>query len=613
MLPRAHHDGSPLYVSNQAPQLGESVRVRLRTHASHQPESVTLRTLRDGEPFIVSAVVDERAGDDIWWSAEITARNIITNYRWLLAGGAYAYSWLNARGLVDYDIPDADDFTLIALPAAPAWSAQAVVYQVFPDRFARRSDDDQEAALSSKYGRPLPPWAVPRAWSMHPEGRSANTGVELFGGDLDGVREHLEYIRSLGANTVYLTPVFPAGSTHRYDARTFEAIDPLLGGEAALTRLIEAAHAQGMRVLGDITLNHCGASHEWFVRAQDASAPERAYFSFDPGLESGYECWLGVRSLPKFDLRSEALRAALVTAPDSVIRRWVRGGTGFDGWRVDVANMAGRMGAVDVTHDLAREVRAALDEEGPDLLLVAEHGHDASGDLMGDGWHGTMNYAGFTRQVWCWLRSAEFSETFMGLPVEIPVISGHQLVSSIRAFHGRIPWRSLLASWNILGSHDTARIRTVVGTAERQIAAAALMIGLPGVPMVFAGDEIGATGWWGEDSRTAFPWVDPDSWEAPMLDAYARLLGLRAQSVALGSGGLRWVHASTDAIAFLREHPQERLLVVVARSQSEPIRLPLNEINADGLTHLFGFSEHAESGHAVIEIPSAGAGIWRLP
>ena len=104
--------------------------------------------------------------------------------------------------------------------------------------------------------------------------------------------------------------------------------------------------------------------------------------------------------------------------------------------------------------------------EGDDLLLVAEHGHDASGDLLGDGWHGTMNYAGFTRQVWCWLRSSDFHETFLGLPVEVPVITGQQAVASLRAFHARIPWRSLLASWNILGSHDTARIRTVVGNAR---------------------------------------------------------------------------------------------------------------------------------------------------
>jgi alpha-glucosidase len=250
--------------------------------------------------------------------------------------------------------------------------------------------------------------------------------------------------------------------------------------------------------------------------------------------------------------------------------------------------------------------------ERPDSLLVAEHGHDASGDLLGDGWHGTMNYAGFTRQVWCWLRGPDFHETFLGLPVEVPVVTGQQAVASLRAFHARIPWRSLITSWNILGSHDTARIRTVVGSHERQVAALAMAIGLPGVPMVFAGDEIGATGSWGEDARTPFPWHDEESWDVGTLAAYRSLLGIRRSSRALATGGLRWLHADTDALAFVREHPDESVLVVVARSQSGPIRIPLSELNAAGIQHLFGFAAEVVADQVVIDVPSAGAGVWRV-
>ena len=142
--------------------------------------------------------------------------------------------------------------------------------------------------------------------------------------------------------------------------------------------------------------------------AQDPAAPERDYFRFDPDLQYGYECWFNVPTLPKFDHTSAGLRDRLVLDEASPVRRWLR--EGLDGWRVDVANMAGRMGSVDVTHEFARDVRAAMAAEGGDTLLLAEHGHDASADLLGDGWHGTMNYAGFTRQVWCWLRSPDFHE-----------------------------------------------------------------------------------------------------------------------------------------------------------------------------------------------------------
>ncbi len=250
--------------------------------------------------------------------------------------------------------------------------------------------------------------------------------------------------------------------------------------------------------------------------------------------------------------------------------------------------------------------------ERDDVLLVAEHGHDASGDLLGDGWHGTMNYAGFTRQVWCWLRSPDFHETFLGLPVEVPVITGQQAVASLRAFHARIPWRSLISSWNILGSHDTARIRTVVGSRERQVAALALAVGLPGVPMVFAGDEIGATGLWGEDSRTPFPWNDQDSWDHGTLADYRALLGIRRQSPALAEGGLRWLHVGTDTLAFVREHPAETVLVVVARNQAEPIRIPLSVLDARTVHHLFGFHAEVVADQVVIDVPSAGAGVWRV-
>jgi alpha-glucosidase len=608
---RVHHDGSPLYVSTLSPRLGETLTLRLRTHRDAQPESVILRTVSDGEPRVVTAEAKEGVDGDVWWVARLVVRNIETHYRWLLVGGAVDFAWLTAGGLVEHDVPDATDFVVSATQPPPDWTYSSIVYQVFPDRFAR-SDAADVGLAQPPDGVELPAWAVPRAWSDAPDGRSRDTAREYFGGTLDGVALHLDHVADLGADVVYLTPVFPAESTHRYDASTFETVDPLLGGSAALARLVEAAHGRGMRVLGDITLNHCGRRHEWFARAQDPEAPEREYFRFDPELQHGYECWFGVPTLPKFDHTSARLREALVMGSEAPVRSWLRGPTGLDGWRVDVANMAGRMGSIDVTHEFARDVRAAMALERDDALLVAEHGHDASGDLLGDGWHGTMNYAGFTRQAWCWLRGPDFHEPFMGLPVEVPVITGQQAVASWRAFHARIPWRSLLASWNILSSHDTARIRTVVGTHDRQVAALALAVGLPGVPMVFAGDEIGATGRWGEDSRTPFPWHEPAAWDLATLAAYRELVGLRRSSVALAVGGLRWLHVGTDAIAFVREHQEETILIAVSRNQSEPIRIPLSDLNAVAVSRLFGFDAGVVAGQVVIDVPSAGAGVWRV-
>ena len=613
MLAHVHHDGSPLYVSTAQPKLGDTVQVRLRTRADRQPGVVVVRVIHDGEPTFVSAVAGPPVANDIWWSADLEVRNPLTHYRWLLAEGDAGYQWLTARGVVDHDVPDADDFVLSAFPDAPAWGRAAVVYQVYPDRFARGSSVEQtDAMVRGARGAEIPEWALPREWTRHPDGRAPVAGTEYFGGDLDGVREHLDHIRQLGANVVYLTPVFPAKSTHRYDATTFDAIDPLLGGDAALADLNREAHRRGMRTLGDITLNHSGVTHEWFTRAAAGEDPERGFYRFDAGQKHGYHCWMGVRTLPKFDLANAELRDALISSPDAPIRRWLGGDAGFDGWRVDVANMAGRLGDVDVTHDVARDVRAAMAKEKPDALLVAEHGHDAGPDLLGDGWHGTMNYAGFTRPVWCWLRSAEFTGTFMGLPIQVPAFTGRQFVETVRAFHGSMPWRSVLASWNILSSHDSPRIRTVVGSRERQIAALGLSIGLPGVPMVFAGDELGETGDWGEDSRTPFPWQDAPQWDTELLGAYRTLLSLRADSVALAEGGLRWIRVGDDVLVFAREHPQESVLVAVARDRVDDVRIDATQLGVTELRHRFGFAAQMENGFIRLQIPHAGAGVWLM-
>ena len=186
--------------------------------------------------------------------AEIPQVNPVMNYRFLLSRNNSARWWFNGVGIVEHDPADADDFVIRIGHPAPDWARSAVVYEIFPDRFATTN-------INSK----TPSWAHKRRWTDAPSG--PGWGSELFGGDLYGVAAHLDHVEQLGANVVYLTPIFPAGSTHRYDAHTFDMVDPLLGGNAALECLTTEAHARSMRVLGDLTLNHCGRQHEWFQRA----------------------------------------------------------------------------------------------------------------------------------------------------------------------------------------------------------------------------------------------------------------------------------------------------------------------------------------------------------
>ena len=568
MLP--HHDGSELYVLERPEEPGSEARVRMRLPRSANVERVLLRYVRDGEPFVVRAELDEEDERESWFRASLPVVAEHTHYRWLLDYAERGYAWLNGLGVVGANIGDEHDFVLSLDPGGPEWHLSSVVYEIFPDRFSR----------GGVAGRgDLPDWAVPRPWNALPTGRGEEPGREWFGGDLPGIEQRLDHIARLGADVLYLTPFFPAGSTHRYDATSFDAVDPLLGGDAALDSLLAAVHERGMRLVGDLTLNHCGSGHDWFRDAQAyPSAPERRFFYWDDVAYAplGYATWLGIHTLPTLNWADDELRRRML----EVTRRWLR--RGLDGWRIDVANMIARHGNYDANTEVARLVRSAVAEVADDALLVAEHGHDFRPDLQGGGWHGTMNYAGFLRPVWSWLRRDELPSTvrrgFFALPVGPPVLDGASVVGAMLELRSGLPWPSVLHSWALLDSHDVARFRTVAGSRERQLVGIGLQMTTPGVPMIFAGDEIGLEGEWGEDARRTMPWDRIETWDGPLLEEYRALVALRRSSEALVRGGIRYLSVSDDAIAYLRESRSERLLCLAARASHAPITAPFAQL-----------------------------------
>jgi alpha-glucosidase len=590
LLDLPHHDGSPLYVSDEAPALGDTVTVRVRTSADDAVDAIWLRTTYDAEP-VFHPTTSTSAGGVVWWEARLPVHNPVTHYRFLLVRGE-RQAWLTGAGIVGHDVPDGADFRLAAFPAAPDWGRDAVVYQVFPDRFARSAAADE---------REVPDWALEADWDDEVvfEGDDPRTPMQLFGGDLDGLTEHLDHVAEVGADVVYTTPVFPGESNHRYNATTFTSVDPLLGGDEAYARLSTAVHARGWRILGDLTTNHTGDTHEWFLSAVDGGVddPHRSFYYFEE--DGTYACWMGHGTLPKINHADLDVRHAMVEGPHSVVGRWLRPPYDVDGWRIDVANMTGRLADIDVAHEVARAVRATAAELREDPWVIGEHNHDATGDVDGDGWHGTMNYSGFSWPVWSWLRDPASPARPFGRPVAVPRRDGAAVVETLRAWQGTLGWRATSSSWNILGSHDSARIRTVVGgDAALHRVAAGLQFSLPGVPMLFAGDEIGLEGVNGEDSRRTMPWHRPGEWDRTTLTAYADLARVRRAHVALRRGGLRWAHVEDDTLAFVREHPDGSVLVVARRAAGPGFALPVEPGR-----HLFG----SEPGGADLTVGPHGA------
>ena len=577
LLDEPHHDGSDVYVLERPTELGGEAVVRV--HVPRDVETVALRWVEDGEGRGVAA---KRDGEGLW-SARFPVPNPHVRYRWLLSGGDVGYAWLNGLGVIPHDVPDADDFMISLDPGGPAWHLESVVYEIFPDRFA----------TTGAAGEP-PAWAIRRGWDELPTGRGPETPYEWFGGDLGGVEAHLDHIESLGANVIYLTPIFPAGSTHRYDSTTFDRVDPLLGGDEALESLSRAAHARGMRVISDLTTNHTGDKHEWFVGG------ERELYLFD---ESGdYESWWGIKSLPKLNWLSPELRKRM----QATARQWLQPPYSLDGWRVDVANMSGRTGDTDVNAEVAPMLRDVLNE---DSLLVAENFHDFRSDFRG--WHGVMNYAGFSRPVWTWLRG-EVEIPYFGLPVAMPRLGGSASVATMRAFRAGVPWQFVLHSWSILDSHDSPRFRTIAGSRDRQLVGIGLQMTMPGVPMVFAGDELGLEGAWGEDARRTMPWNRQDAWDTALLGEYRRLIALRRSSPALARGGIRFAFVDDEVIVYLRETGGERLLCLASRDEHVPVRLPLSGLGARELECLYGSDAELESDEAVLPAAGPSFHVWRL-
>jgi alpha-glucosidase len=576
LLDEPHHDGSEQYVLARPQRVGDEAVVRLR--APQAIDRVVLRYVGNGEARGVTA---ERDGNG-WWLARFPVETPNVFYRWLLSGGEAGYVWKNGAGLFDYDVPDADDFVMSTDAGGPAWHAEAVVYEIFPDRFA-----------SSGLDVALPGWAVRRSWDDLPTGDGPDTPFEWFGGDLRGIEAHLDHIEQLGANVIYLTPLFPAGSSHRYDSTTFDRIDPLLGGDEALESLTRAAHARGIRVVSDLTTNHTGDKHEWFVGG------ERDLYLFDE--HGDYESWWGIKSLPKLNWLSADLRARV----QAVARKWLEEPYALDGWRVDVANMTGRSGTTDVNRDVAPTLRAVLKD---DALLVAEHFHDFRPDFRG--WHGAMDYSGFSKPVWAWLRHDGVQ--IPGLPAPMPRFRGDQVVATMRAFAAGVPWEFTLHSWALLDSHDTARFRSVTGSRELQLVGIGLQMTMPGVPMVFAGDELGLEGDWGEDARRTMPWDRTDTWDHELLAEYRSLISLRRSLPALARGGLRYAYVDDDAIAYLRETRDERLLCLASRADHSAVRLALSALECAELEPLYGAEAEIDAGDAVLPATGPSFHVWRL-
>lgn len=413
--------------------------------------------------------------------------------------------------------------------AAPEWVKDAVFYQIFPDRFCK--SDRYEAQ-----GKFVP-------WETRP------TRENMFGGNLAGITNKLNYIAKLGINAIYLCPIFKSNSNHRYHTVDYFEIDPVLGTLKDFDKLVAKAHALGIRVILDGVFNHCSRGFFQFNSLMELgeNSPYVDWFhvkGWPLHAYSGkpnYECWWGYPALPKFNTSNPEVRQLLFSVGEFWMKR------GIDGWRLDVPN--------EIDDDsFWQEFRTRIKKINRDAYIVGEIWDEPSRWLQGDQFDGVMNYM---------FRKAALSYLFDEQPIGIG-----DFYEKLKA---AFPAGRFGIQMNLLSSHDTIRLASLPrSNLQRVKLALTLLFFLPGAPSVYYGEEIGMEGGKDPDNRRTFPWDRLAECKKSPIYAYIKyLIDLRSKEPALRRGNLE-ISFKNGVINLSRALPEGGLKLSICENPQNP-------------------------------------------
>lgn len=588
---------------------GESIRMEITVPRRLGITAAVLRLHRDG-----GADTDVAAGfqgDDPVTGLETYAIVLDTGALCgAAASGLFYYRWVFVRGgdTLFSDTPNNVDMTLVPSGgcdfrllvhepsfAPPAWFGEGVMYHVFVDRFYR--GDGPVDLQKDRGSRPAvlnPDWdnGVPE-YPPYPGAELPNHTV--FGGNLWGVAEKLDHLESLGVKVIYLSPIFKAYSNHKYDTGDYMTVDPGFGGEPALAHLLTAAHARGMRVILDGVFNHTGDDSRYFNRYdtydtvgawQSEDSPFADWYTFKE-FPDRYESWWGIPILPRLNHASTSCRRYF-TGADGVCARYVR--EGIDGWRLDVAD--------ELPDRFLDEMRvsvkaASADRPNGEAVLIGEVWENAADKMA----YGTRRRYFQGKQL----------DSVMNYPVRSGLLAfvrdgdAETLYHTLTELYGSYPRAVSDALMNLLGTHDTERILTVLGAdpadfekpndwmAHARLSpagrvkalgrlrmAATLQYTVFGIPSLYYGDEVGMEGYHDPFCRAPFPWREMDKTERAELLAYYRALGELRRSPVFHGGDFRILTHGEDYIAYERADAAtgERMVIAANRHPTD-VRIPL--------------------------------------
>ena len=561
---------------------GQTIHLRIRT----KKDDMTAVYALAGDKYIWDKTMEyipmyKLASDELfdYWECEAVPPYRRLKYGFLLESGREK-RWMTEYGFLTE--PPANPDRLFEYPfinpsnvfETPEWVKDAVFYQIFPERFANGDpSNDPEGAL---------PW-----------GSAEPTPTNFFGGDLQGVIDHLDHLSELGINAIYFTPLFKATTNHKYDTEDYMMIDPQFGDKDTLKKLVDLCHERGIRVLLDAVFNHSGRTFAPFVDVQKN------------GDKSKYRDWFYVRSfpfevvdgiptydtfafeplMPKLNTENPEVREYLLDAAVYWIKE-----TGIDGWRLDVAN--------EVGHQFWRDFRKAVKEVKPDAYILGEVWHESSIWLEGDQFDAVMNYP-FTNAV---------LDFFINRNVDAEQFSfmlGKQLAG--------YPRQASQVAFNLLDSHDTARLLTLAKGDKRLMKLAAMFqLTYSGTPCIYYGDEIGMDGGFDPGCRKCMEW-DEEKQDKDLFSFYQKLIQIRKDHTALRTGSFQFLTAENNGgkLAYLREDDNESIILFVNNDKAaQSISVP-----AEGHEWLNLWSDEkvqTKKGQLSVKLPAFGFAILKL-
>ncbi len=498
-------------------------------------------------------------------------------------------------------------FRLIPGFHVPEWSKGALMYQIYVDRFC--NGDTSNDTETNEYIYLKKP--VTRVTDWNEEISTLDVG-RFYGGDLKGVLDKLDYLKSLKVEAIYLNPVFVSPSNHKYDCQDYDHIDPHYGvilqdadglvrpddmdndsankymmrtadernleaSDAFFAELIDEAHKRGIRVLVDGVFNHCGSFNKWLdaeLLYQHAGgyplgayvsseSPYRNFFKFHNEnawpFNDSYDGWWGHATLPKLNYEESPELYQYIL---NVAKKWVSPPYNADGWRLDVAADLGC--SAEMNHRFWHDFRKAVKEANPEAIMIAEHYGSPYDWLKGDQWDTVMNYDAFMEPLSWFLTGMEKHSD-----EENPALfgDGHAFFEAMKYHMSQMPTASLQCAMNELSNHDHSRFMTRtnrhvgrLATAGSKSAEEGVNYGIfrqgvviqmtwPGAPTIYYGDEAGVCGWTDPDSRRTYPWGNENQ---ELIEFHRYMSGIRKRCPAFRNGSLKELSEGNGYIAYGR-------------------------------------------------------------